>query len=384
MENDALEFKSRLTDDEKCLEREVVAFLNTKGGEIHYGVEDNGSVIGIDDVDDVQTKISNRIRDNIKPDTAGLIDVCLVGKDAKNLIVVKVKPGLQLPYYIAKYGRCSKGCFCRLGAATQSMTDDAIERMFNSPKGLVINRFSEFIDDYENWERVKGSQDTYYYTKDPNFRVIRYPVEEQNFRYIDDMPNYSWLLNDFVICKDYWDFHKTSDSTYEDFIKWFNVELFVNNTLVGKFAIVKFYSKYYSLGLDKVVPAGGEIYLPLSYALRDCKYQKDERGNIDYSKEKISKNDAIAQSIINSLDFKICRMLYRKEYRYDSDIDAPYRSKYLFGNNYERVLEYVNLEYLTNPNYNKENKDYINEIVITTTMDSRDWVKDYKKRNLPK
>ena len=74
-ENNRIEFKSQLNDK---LEREVVAFLNYReGGAIYIGVDDKGKALGVADIDDVQLKISDRIKNNIQPSTLGLYDVVL-------------------------------------------------------------------------------------------------------------------------------------------------------------------------------------------------------------------------------------------------------------------------------------------------------------------
>ncbi len=51
IESDTTELKRELNDK---LEKEVVAFLNTKGGDIFIGVDDKGGVIGVENVDQVQ------------------------------------------------------------------------------------------------------------------------------------------------------------------------------------------------------------------------------------------------------------------------------------------------------------------------------------------
>jgi predicted RNA-binding protein with PUA domain len=48
-EDDKTEFKLELNDK---LEKEVVAFLNSpKGGDIYIGVADDGSVVGVENID---------------------------------------------------------------------------------------------------------------------------------------------------------------------------------------------------------------------------------------------------------------------------------------------------------------------------------------------
>lgn len=58
-EPNRVEFKATLNDR---FERSVVAFLNVKeGGELYIGIADDGSVIGIEHVDDTQLRICERI-----------------------------------------------------------------------------------------------------------------------------------------------------------------------------------------------------------------------------------------------------------------------------------------------------------------------------------
>lgn len=48
-EDETTEFKRQLTD---ALEKEVVAFLNSaKGGDIYIGVEDDGTIVGVENPD---------------------------------------------------------------------------------------------------------------------------------------------------------------------------------------------------------------------------------------------------------------------------------------------------------------------------------------------
>lgn len=59
------EFKIKLTEN---LEKEVIAFLNTDGGNIFIGIDDKGNIVqNIGNIDLLQRTIKDRIRDNIMP-----------------------------------------------------------------------------------------------------------------------------------------------------------------------------------------------------------------------------------------------------------------------------------------------------------------------------
>ena len=69
-EGSTIEFKRIYVND---IAKTAVAFANTKGGRIYIGIEDDGTVAGIDDADDVMLKCTNNLRDSIKPDITLII-----------------------------------------------------------------------------------------------------------------------------------------------------------------------------------------------------------------------------------------------------------------------------------------------------------------------
>ena len=87
------EFKIKLTDS---LEKEVISFLNTDGGNIFIGVDDNGNIRdNLGNVDLLQRTIKDRIKDNIMPSTLGLFDVVVNEKDNKKYIQIVIAKGLK-------------------------------------------------------------------------------------------------------------------------------------------------------------------------------------------------------------------------------------------------------------------------------------------------
>ena len=73
------EFKMKLTDD---FEKEVIAFLNTEGGNLFIGIDDKGNITNnIKNIDLLQRTIKDRIKDNIRPSTLGLFDVVVNEKN---------------------------------------------------------------------------------------------------------------------------------------------------------------------------------------------------------------------------------------------------------------------------------------------------------------
>ena len=64
-ESNRVELKANLNDK---LEKEIVAFLNNhEGGVLYIGVDDAGNPIQLPDLDSLQLKIADRIKNNILP-----------------------------------------------------------------------------------------------------------------------------------------------------------------------------------------------------------------------------------------------------------------------------------------------------------------------------
>lgn len=131
MEGRVIEYKRELTKDVEGLEREVVSFLNSYGGELIIGVNDDGTVYGVDDVDSVQVKIAQRLDSNIQPSCLGLFDILVERREKKHVIRVVVSAGSERPYYLTKYGMTPKGCYCRVGSSSRQMPESMIREMYS-------------------------------------------------------------------------------------------------------------------------------------------------------------------------------------------------------------------------------------------------------------
>jgi len=128
-ESNRLEFKRELNDK---LEKEIVGFLNYKeGGVLYIGVEDNGKIVGIDDVDSMQLRIADRIKNNILPSTLGLFDIVVEERDGKRIIRIVISSGTEKPYYTKNFGMSPAGCYIRIGSATQPMTTSLIDDLYS-------------------------------------------------------------------------------------------------------------------------------------------------------------------------------------------------------------------------------------------------------------
>ena len=128
-EDKRTEFKIKLTDN---IEKEVIAFLNTDGGNIFIGVDDKGNIKGLTgNLDLLQRTIKDRIKDNIMPSALGLFDVILNEKNSKKYIQIIVAKGNERPYYLRGMGMTPDSCFIRIGSSVESMNQEDILNLFS-------------------------------------------------------------------------------------------------------------------------------------------------------------------------------------------------------------------------------------------------------------
>lgn len=128
IETNRIENKEQLNED---FEQEVIAFLNYKeGGIIYVGVRKDGQVVGIDNLDQMQLQIKDRIKNNIQPSTLGLFDVIVEKIDNQEVIKVVISSGTEKPYYLRKKGRTPEGCYLRVGSSKERMTFEMIDNMY--------------------------------------------------------------------------------------------------------------------------------------------------------------------------------------------------------------------------------------------------------------
>ena len=131
-ENERIEYKSRMIDD---IYKEVIAFANTEGGVIYLGIDDRGNVVGIDDVDDTYTRLTNGIRDAIAPDVTMFVRYVL---QENRVIQIEVGEGSYKPYYLKSKGMKPTGVYVRQGASSVQASADQIRRMIKDAEGEVF------------------------------------------------------------------------------------------------------------------------------------------------------------------------------------------------------------------------------------------------------
>lgn len=123
IETDRVEFKEKIND---TLTKEIESFLNTNGGAIYIGIDDNGKIVGVDNTDETLRKISDIISDQIEPNAIECVRPEVEFKGDKIIIKINVNKGYSPLYCIKKYGFSPNGCHYRIGTTCKSMTLEMI------------------------------------------------------------------------------------------------------------------------------------------------------------------------------------------------------------------------------------------------------------------
>ena len=149
-ESERVEYKLQMVDD---IYKEVIAFANTDGGVIYIGIDDNGNLIGIDNVDETYTRLTNGIRDAIAPDVTMFVRYVL--QDNK-VIRIEVGEGSYKPYYLKSKGMKSNGVYVRQGASSVQASPDQIRRMIKDSDGDVFEEMRTVVQElsFEEAERT--------------------------------------------------------------------------------------------------------------------------------------------------------------------------------------------------------------------------------------
>ncbi len=126
------ELKREYVDD---IKNTVVAFANCNGGTIYIGKNDDGSIRGVDDPDETMLRVTNSIRDAVRPDVTMFVDCVTELVDGKPVVRITVRRGTARPYYLRGKGIRPEGVYVRHGASTVPASETAILDMIKETGG---------------------------------------------------------------------------------------------------------------------------------------------------------------------------------------------------------------------------------------------------------
>jgi len=113
-EGKTIEFKRDLSSIKPIL-KTLIAFANTAGGTLIVGRDNNGMIIGVNDIFVAEEKLANAIADSIYPPLMPEIETTSL--EGKSLIVVRVARW-RGPFYLKAQGE-EEGVYIRLGSTNR-------------------------------------------------------------------------------------------------------------------------------------------------------------------------------------------------------------------------------------------------------------------------
>lgn len=143
-EGNSVELKGRYIPD---IKKEVIAFANTAGGTLYIGVENDGTVVGLTNSDEVLQQATNAIRDAIRPDVTLFTSAAVEELDGKPVIRIEVQKGTACPYYLTDKGLKPSGVFVRQGSSAVPASEEAIRRMIRETDGASFERNRSLIQE---------------------------------------------------------------------------------------------------------------------------------------------------------------------------------------------------------------------------------------------
>lgn len=140
-ETENIEFKSQFTEE---IYKEVIAFANTDGGIVYVGIDNDGNAIGLTDVDNEYTRITNGIRDAIMPDVTMFVRFAV---QENKVVRITVSEGSNKPYYLKGKGLKPSGVYVRQGTSSVPASPELIRQMIKDSDGDTFEEIRSLEQD---------------------------------------------------------------------------------------------------------------------------------------------------------------------------------------------------------------------------------------------
>ena len=140
-ETENIEFKAQFTEE---IYKEVIAFANTDGGVVFVGIDNNGNAVGLADVDQEYTRITNGIRDAIVPDVTMFVRFSI---QDNRVVRIAVSEGSNKPYYLKGKGLKPNGVYVRQGTSSVPASPEQIRQMIKESDGDAFEEMRSMEQD---------------------------------------------------------------------------------------------------------------------------------------------------------------------------------------------------------------------------------------------
>ena len=197
-ETENAEFKSQYTEE---IYKEIVAFANTDGGVVYVGVDDSGNVVGLENVDEEYTRITNGIRDAIQPDVTMFVRYTL---EEDKVVCITVGEGTNKPYYLKKKGLKPSGVYVRQGASSAPASFDMIRKMIKDNDGDIFEEMRSL------------EQDLTFHAAAETFNKYNVPFEKEKYRVLGIVKENDGLYTNLALLLSDQCFHTTKVAVFGD------------------------------------------------------------------------------------------------------------------------------------------------------------------------
>lgn len=124
-----VEFKVELPKKSDKYMKSVIAFSNTSGGKIVFGIDDDSrEIIGVDEkeVFQIMDSIANAVSDSCEPQI--MLDITFQTIEEKCVVVVQIYPGPSRPYFLKSVGK-EKGTYIRVASTSRPADEVKIKEL---------------------------------------------------------------------------------------------------------------------------------------------------------------------------------------------------------------------------------------------------------------
>lgn len=153
------EFKESFSDNED-IAKSIVCFANTDGGQLVVGVNDNGEIVGVENIDELTKRVDDVAYNRCEPPVTIVQETLSI--ENRTVLIINVPKGDQRPYrtasglhYIRSANRCrqaSREELLRLFQATESIYYDEIEMARASIKDIDMDYAKKFLEKYYDFK----------------------------------------------------------------------------------------------------------------------------------------------------------------------------------------------------------------------------------------
>jgi len=133
-ESSELEFKREIPKNDQII-KTIIGFCNQHGGKLILGIDDDGTIIGIDElkIQEIMEYAEKAILDASFPPIMTRLYLQQIG--GKRVLFIEVAEGMNKPYYLKREGK-DEGVYLRLGRSTVKANADMIKELKLDARGI--------------------------------------------------------------------------------------------------------------------------------------------------------------------------------------------------------------------------------------------------------